>query len=63
MNEEGLKALLDIPQVVEIIKKCGLSSKMEIKEMPKMAQKNDISVNVINKTPIREYGRKQQDQT
>ena len=53
MNEEGLKALLDIPQVVEIIKKCGLSSKMEIKEMPKMAQKNDISVNVINKIPIR----------
>ena len=63
MNEEGIKALLEIPQVVDIIKECGLSSKTEIKNMQNMSQRNDISVDVVNKNPIREDGRKQKDQT
>ena len=63
MNEEGLKALLDIPQVVEIIKKYGLSIKTKIKKMLNMAWINDIRVNVVNKIPMREYGRKKRDQT
>ena len=55
--------MLEIPQVVEIIKKSGLSSKTEIKKMLKMACRNDSSVNVVNNIPIREDGRKQQYQT
>ena len=63
MSEEGLTALYEIPQVVNIINKCGLSSKTEIKEMLKMACRDYISVDVVNKTPIREYGRKKIYQT
>ena len=63
MNEEGLKALLEILQGVEIIKKCGLGSKTETKKILNMERRNDISVDVVNKIPIREYGRKQQYQT
>ena len=44
MSEEGLTALYEIPQVVNIINKCGLSSKTEIKKMLKMARRNDIGV-------------------
>ena len=40
MSKEGLKSLLEIPQVVEIIKKCGLSSKMDIKKMLKTERRN-----------------------
>ena len=63
MSEEVLKALLEIPQVVEIINKCGLSSKTEIKRIMKMAHINDISVDVVNKIQIREDDRKKRDQT
>ena len=63
MNEEGIKDLLEIPQLVEIIKKWDFSSEKEIKKMPKMTQKNDISVDVVNKIPNREHGRKKRDQT
>ena len=62
MSEEGLKALLQIPQVFEIIKKCGIISKTEIKKMLNMARRNDISSDVVNKIPIMEYGRKKIDQ-
>ena len=55
--------LLDIPQVVDIIKKCVLSSKTEIKKILNMAQRNDISVYAGNNIPIGEYGRKKRDQT
>ena len=63
MSEEGLNALLEIPKIVEIIRKCGLSSKMEIKKILNMARRNDISVNVVNKILIREDGRKKRNQT
>ena len=53
---------MGIPQVVHIINKCGLSSKMEIKKMLKIAQRNDTSVDVVSKISIREYGRKQRYQ-
>ena len=43
-----------IPQVVEIIKKCVLSSKTDIKKMMNMEWRNDVIVNVVNKIPIRE---------
>ena len=56
MNEEGIKALSEIPRLVEITKKCGLSSNTDIKNILKMAQRNDISVNIVKKIPIREYG-------
>ena len=54
MIKKWTKALLDIPQIVGIIKKFGLSSKTEIKNMMKMARRNDISVNFVNKISIRE---------
>ena len=54
---------MEIPQVVDIIKECGLSSKTEIKNMQNMSQRNDISVDVVNKAPIREDGKKQKYQT
>ena len=62
MSKEVLKYLLDIPQVVEKIKKCGLIIMMWIKNMLNMARRNDISVNAINKIPIREYVRKKRYQ-
>ena len=61
MCEEGL--VLDIPEVVEKIKKWGLSSNTWISKMLKMVQRHDISVDVINKIPIRKDGRKKRDQT
>ena len=33
MREEGLKVLLEIPQLFEIINNCGLSNKADIKKM------------------------------
>ena len=53
MSKEGLKDLLYIPQLVEIIKKFFLSSKTDIKKMMNMARRNDIIVYVVNKIPIR----------
>ena len=55
--------MLEIPQVVEIMKKCGLSSKTEINNMLNMARRNDTSVGVITKIPIREDWRKKRYQT
>ena len=63
MRKEVLKALLDISQVVEIIKKWSFSSKMDINNMLKMERRNDIGVNIINKIPIRGDRRKKRDQT
>ena len=63
MSKELFKALLEIPQVVEIIKNWGLSSNIDINTMLKMARINEISVDVVNNIPIREYGRKKIDQT
>ena len=54
---------MEIPQVVEIIKKWGFISKTKIKNILKMERRNDISVNVNNKIPIREDGRKKRDKT
>ena len=54
--------MLEIPQLVEIIKKWGLSSKTEIHKNLNMARRNDIIVNVINKIPIREDGIKKRNQ-
>ena len=56
MREEELKDFLDIPQVVEIIKRWDLSSKIYINNMLNMAQRNDISVDVVNNIPIMEDG-------
>ena len=63
MRKEVLKALLDISQVVEIIKKWSFSSKTDINNMLKMERRNDIGVNIINKIPIRGDRRKKRDQT
>ena len=63
MSEELLKALLEIPQVAEIINNCGLGIKTEIKKILKIARKNDISVDVVNNIAIREDGRKKIYQT
>ena len=52
MNEEVLKDFLEIPQVVEIINKYGLSSTADIKKMLNMAQGNVIRVDVVNKIAI-----------
>ena len=60
MSKEGIKALLEKPQVVDIIKKCGLSINTYIKKMLKIARINYIIVDVVNKIPIREDGRKKQ---
>ena len=55
--------MLEIPQVFQIIKIWGLSKKTEIKNILKMAWRTDITVDVINKTPIKEDGRKKRYQT
>ena len=57
MSKEGLKDLLGVFQVVEIIRKLGLSSKTDIKNMLKMARRNDISADVVSMIPITEDGR------
>ena len=54
---------MDIPQLVEIIKKWGLSSNMEIKKMLKTEWRNVISVDIVKNNPIREYGGKKRDKT
>ena len=36
--------------------KWGLRSRIEIENMLKMVHRNDISVDVLNEPPIREYG-------
>ena len=63
MSKEGLKDLLEIPQVVEIIKKCGFSSKTDTNKILNMAHINGISVDFINKILIMEDMRKKIDQT
>ena len=63
MSKEGLKSLLEIYQVVENIKKWGLRSRTEIKNMLKVARRNFISIDFINNIPIRYDGRKKIDQT
>ena len=50
-------------EIVEIIKKCVLSSKTYINNMLIMARRNDISVDFVNNIPIREDGRKKRYQT
>ena len=59
MSEGVLKGFLEIPQAVEIINNCGLSSKTDSKKILKMARRNDISSDVANKIPVREDERKQ----
>ena len=49
---------MEIPQVVEIFRKWGLSSKTEIKKILKMKGINDISVDVVNKFLIKMGERK-----
>ena len=61
MSKEGLKNLLKITQVVQIIKKCGLSSNTEIKNILKMAWRNYTSVDVFSNTQMREDGMKQRE--
>ena len=54
--------MLEIPQVIEIIKKWGLSIKMEINKILRMERRNDIIIDAINNTPIREDWRNKRDQ-
>ena len=61
--EEGTKALLDIFEVVVIINIWGLIIRTEIDNMVNLLCRNDISVDVANELPIREYGRNKRDQT
>ena len=63
MSKKLLKDLLEITQVVQIIKKWSLSSKTDIKNIPNMAWRNDISVNIVNKISIREYKKNKRYQT
>ena len=46
-----------MPQVVDTTKRWWLSIMKEIKKMLKMAQRNEISVNVFKNIPIRKDGR------
>ena len=61
MSKEGLKYFLDIPQVVDIIKKWSLIINMDINKMLNMSWRNYIGVDVVNKIPIREDGRNKID--
>ena len=63
MSKELFKALLEIPQVVEIINKWVLIINKDIKRMLNMLHINSISVNAVNKIPLRKDGRKKRDQT
>ena len=63
MCEEEIKALLYIPQLVEIIKKWGLSSRAKIQKMMNMARRYDISVDVVNENQISEDGINKRVQT
>ena len=51
--EEGINVLLEIPEVVLIIKNWGLISRIYIHNMSNMALRNDISEYVVKKLPIR----------
>ena len=61
MSKEGLKYFLDIPQVVDIIKKWSLIINADINKMLNMSWRNYIGVDVVNKIPIREDGRNKID--
>ena len=63
MCEELINTLLDIPEVVGIIKRWEFSRRMEIESMFNMARRNDICMYVVNEITIREYGRTKRDQT
>ena len=56
--KKRLNAVLEIPQAVEIIKKWGLSSRTEIRNMPKTTRRHDTSVDIFNDILIREDRRK-----
>ena len=58
MSKERPEDLLEIPEVIEITKKWGFVINMDINKMLKTARINDIIVDVVNKIPIREDGRK-----
>ena len=61
MCEEGIKASKEIPEVLGIIKKWGLSSMTDIDNMFNMSHRNDTCVDVVNNLPRREDGRKKRD--
>ena len=63
MSKERPEDLLKIPEVIEITKKWGFIINMDINKMLKTARINDIIVDVVNKIPIREDGRKKIYQT
>ena len=63
MIGEVLKDFFDMPQVVDTTKRWWLSIMKEIKKMLKMAQRNEISVNVFKNIPIRKDGRNKREQT
>ena len=48
--------MFEIQEVFEIINKYGLSRKTEINKILNMAQINCISLDVVTKISIREYG-------
>ena len=51
------------PEVVGIIRKWVLSSSKDINNMLKIVQRNNISVDVVNKLPIMRYGSKKRYHT
>ena len=55
------KGVLGITQVVGIIKKWVLSSMIDTDNIMNITRKHDISVDVINEIPIREYVGKKRD--
>ena len=60
MCEEVIKELFGIPGVLGIINKWVLIIRTYI-DNTKMARMNDMSLDIMNKFPIREYGRKNQE--
>ena len=63
IHKYGITELFEIPGVVVIINKWGLIIRIAIYNMVKMERRNDIGVDVVNKLPIREDGKNNQDQT
>ena len=55
--------MLEIPQVVGVINNWGLGSKTCTNKIPNMGGINYISVDVVNKIPIKEDGTKKIYQT
>ena len=55
--------MLEIPQLVEIINKCGLSGKKDIKKILNMTLRNYIRFDVVNKISLREDTRNKIYQT